>query len=163
MPIFSDTIVRGVELIEMAKPDSEYLNDGKRLVLKQKYIITSFDSALYYLPPMEVEVGGEVYQSNPLALKVYSFPVDTLHPDQFFGPKDVLTPRFVWSDWYLVIACIVLFFSEDGTVDGKSNYETFSGVITVNATDLLPQDSFGCVGIKDYISRDETLIAASGI
>lgn len=110
MPVYSDTLVSGVELIEIAQPDSEYLNDGKRLVLKQKYIITSFDSALYYLPPMEVEVGGEVYQSNPLALKVYSFPVDTLHPDQFFGPKDVLTPRFVWSDWYLVIACIVLFF-----------------------------------------------------
>ena len=110
MPVYSDTLVRGVELIEIAKPDSEYLNDGKRLVLKQKYIITSFDSALYYLPPMEVEVEGEVYQSNPLALKVYSFPVDTLHPDQFFGPKDVLTPPFVWSDWYMVIACIVLFF-----------------------------------------------------
>ena len=110
MPVYSDTLVRGVELIEIAKPDSEYLNDGKRLVLKQKYIITSFDSALYYLPPMKVEVEGEVYQSNPLALKVYSFPVDTLHPDQFFGPKDVLTPRFVWSDWYMVIACFILLF-----------------------------------------------------
>ena len=52
MPIFSDTLVRGVELIEMAKPDSEYLNDGKRLVLKQKYIITSF-------------IGAEEVQSNP--------------------------------------------------------------------------------------------------
>jgi len=110
LPIYSDTLVRGVELIEIAKPDSEYLNDGKRLVLKQKYIITSFDSALYYLPPMEVQVGDETYKSNPLALKVYSFPVDTLHPEQFFGPKDVLKPEFVWSDWYMAIICIVCFF-----------------------------------------------------
>ena len=110
LPMFSDTLISGVELIETAKPDSEFLNDGKRIVLKQKYIITSFDSALYYLPPMEVKVEGETYKSNPLALKVYSFPVDTLHPDQFFGPKDVLKPDFVWSDWYLAIACIVFFF-----------------------------------------------------
>lgn len=109
MPLFSDTLVTGVELIEALKPDSEFLNEGKRLVIKQKYIITSFDSALYYLPPMEVKVEDDTYKSNPLALKVYSFPVDTLHPDQFFGPKDILKPDFVWSDWYLAIACIVLF------------------------------------------------------
>jgi len=109
MPTIIDTLVNGVELIEAIKPDSEFLNDGKRLVIKQKYIVTSFDSALYYLPPMEVKVGDETYKSNPLALKVYSFPVDTLHPDQFYGPKDILKPEFVWSDWYLVIACMIFF------------------------------------------------------
>ena len=108
MPAYniSDTIVRGVEIVDVIKPDSEYLNDGKRLLIKQKYIITSFDSALYYLPPMEVQVDNKTYESNPIALKVYSFPVDTLHPDEFYGPKDVLKPDFVWSDWYAVIACI---------------------------------------------------------
>jgi len=109
MPVITDTLVKGVELIEAIKPDSELINDGKRLLIKQKYIVTSFDSALYYLPPMEVKVGDETYKSNPLALKVYSFPVDTLHPDQFFGPKDILKPDFVLSDWYLTIACIVFF------------------------------------------------------
>ena len=54
------------------------LNDGKRMLIKQEYTITSFDSALYYLPPFEVMVNGESYRSKALAVKVYSIPVDTL-------------------------------------------------------------------------------------
>ncbi len=34
-------------------------------------------------------VNGEPYRSKALAVKVYSIPVDTLHPEQFFGPKTV--------------------------------------------------------------------------
>lgn len=99
-PIFKDTIVRGVEVLDVAKPDTQYLNDRKRLLIKQQYTVTSFDSALYYLPPMEVKVDSQSYFSKSLALKVYSVPVDTLHPDQFFGPKSVMQPPFVWGDWY---------------------------------------------------------------
>lgn len=53
-PVYTDTIVKGVEIIDIAKPDTQYLNDRKRLLIKQEYTITSFDSALYYLPPMQV-------------------------------------------------------------------------------------------------------------
>lgn len=106
-PLFQDTIVRGVEVLEVSKPDTQYLNGNKRLLIKEKYTITSFDSALYYIPPMEVMVDNKPYLSKALALKVYSMPVDTLHPDQYFGPKSVMKPDFVWADWYLFIACIV--------------------------------------------------------
>ena len=78
------------------------------MLIKEVYTITSFDSALYYLPPMEVKVEDDIYKSNPLALKVMTMPVDTLHPEQFFGPKDVMKPNFMWSDWYGIIACVVL-------------------------------------------------------
>ncbi|MCR4765344.1 MAG: BatD family protein [Bacteroidaceae bacterium] len=108
MPTFPDTLVRGVEVLEVSKPDTQYINDNKRMLIKEVYTITSFDSALYYLPPMEVKVEDEVYKSNPLALKVFTMQVDTLHPDQFFGTKDVMKPEFMWSDWYGIIACIVL-------------------------------------------------------
>lgn len=52
----------------------------------------------------------------------------------------------------------------DGTVDGKSNYETFTGEITVNATNLDPQDSFGFADAaqeKTYGDGDFT-VAATG-
>ena len=89
-PAYTDTLVRGVEIIETVKPDTQFLN------------------ALYYLPPMPVTVDGKVYNSKALALKVYSMPVDTLHPDQFFGQKSVMKAPFAWEDWYGLIACSFL-------------------------------------------------------
>ena len=98
LPAFRDTMVRGVEVIDVAKPDTQFLNDGKRMLIQQQYTITSFDSALYYLPPLEVLVNNQSYKSKALALKVYSVPVDTLHPEQFFGPKSIRKVDFIWDD-----------------------------------------------------------------
>ena len=109
-PSYKDTLVRGVEIVDVAKPDTQYLNDRKRLLVTQEYTITSFDSALYYLPPLEVLVDSVPYRSKALALKVYSMPVNTLQPDQFFGPKSIMQPPFKWEDWYVVISLAVLFF-----------------------------------------------------
>lgn len=108
-PLYTDTLVTGVEIVDIAKPDTQLLNDGRRSLITQEYTVTSFDSALYYLPPMEVLVNNQPYRSKALALKVYSMPVDTLHPDQFFGPKPVMNAPFAWEDWYGSITCGVLF------------------------------------------------------
>ena len=75
MPVVLDTLVRGVEVLNIAKPDTQMLNEGKRMLIQQEYTITSFDSALYYLPPFEVLVNDQAYRSKALALKVYSIPV----------------------------------------------------------------------------------------
>ncbi len=108
LPLFTDTIVKGVELIDVAKPDTQYLNDRQRLLITQEYTVTSFDSALYYLPPFEVLVDGKPYSSKALALKVYSVPVDTLHPEQFFGQKGTMEPPFAWEDWAAIIWLSIL-------------------------------------------------------
>lgn len=107
-PVYTDTIVKGVEVIETAKPDTQFLNDRQRMLITQEYTVTSFDSALYYLPPMPVTVDGEIYKSKALALKVYSIPVDTLHPEHFFGQKEIMKAPFVWEDWYGLIGCSFL-------------------------------------------------------
>lgn len=88
LPALRDTIVRGVEILDIAKPDTQMLNDGRRMLIKQEYTITSFDSALYYLPPLEILVNNQAYRSKALALKVYSIPVDTLHPEQFLRTEN---------------------------------------------------------------------------
>lgn len=98
MPVLKDTIVRGVEVLDIAQPDTQFLNNGKRMLIKQEYTITSFDSALYYLPPFEVLVNDQAYHSKALALKVYSVPVDTLNPEQFFGPKSIRDVSIQWED-----------------------------------------------------------------
>ena len=98
LPVMADTLVAGVEVLEIAKPDTQLLNDDKRWVISQEYTLTSFDSALYYLPPLEVLVNDKKYHSESLALKVYSFPVDTANVDQFFGPKSIREVPITWED-----------------------------------------------------------------
>lgn len=109
LPRFNnDTIVTGVKVVDVAKPDTQMLNDNKRWLITQEYTVTSFDSALYYLPPLEVLVDNKAYRSKALALKVYSIPVDTLHPDQFFGPKDIREVPLTWSDIAPLVYSVLL-------------------------------------------------------
>ncbi len=107
-PHFTDSLIKGIEVLEVAKRDTQYLNNNQRLLITQKYIITSFDSALYYIPPFSIMVGKQVYKSKSLALKVYSPKVDLTHPDQFFPQKGVMNPPFMWSDWAGVIFLSIL-------------------------------------------------------
>ena len=101
-PVFkpSEMITPGVEVLEQSDADTSKLDNDMIKVSKQ-YTPTSFDEKLYYLPPVKVKVNGKEYASKNLALKVLTVPVDTLHPNQFFPPKDVQTNPFLWSEWSL--------------------------------------------------------------
>jgi hypothetical protein len=90
LPMFkpSEYITPGVEVLEMSDADTMQLDNGM-IKVSRVYTLTSFDEQLYYLPPMKVKVGGKDYLSKSLALKVLTVPVDTLHPENFFPPKDV--------------------------------------------------------------------------
>ena len=90
-------IVPGVEVLSDAKADTSDV-DGMMRVSKT-FTITSFDEKLYAIPGMKVQVDGKSYSSNQLALKVLTCDVDTLHPEQFFPPKDVQDNPFLWAEW----------------------------------------------------------------
>jgi hypothetical protein len=109
MPAWPDTLVRGIEVLEAAKTDTAYLNNKERVHLTQRYVITSFDSALYYIPAIEVLVDGKAYSSSgSLALKVESVPVDVDKPDEFFGPKDIMRVPLTWADWRGILFAFLL-------------------------------------------------------
>lgn len=100
----SAQIVPGIEVVAVGKIDTLAADNG--LKLKREYILTSFDSANYQIPPFEVEVSGKRYQSaKPMNLKVVSVPVDTTHLQKFFSEKDVVDADFEWSPlfWALVL------------------------------------------------------------
>lgn len=93
-----DTLMAGVEVLEASGVDTVLLNEGKRMQLGRTYTITSFDSALYYIPGMEVLVDGRKYRSqDPIGLKVNTVPVDTVHIDRIRGPHAVVEEPFTWS------------------------------------------------------------------
>ncbi len=96
-------LVPNVEVVGTMPADTTLLNEGQRIQLTQKYIVTAWDSALYYLPPLEVMVDGRKYPTKSLALKVYTVDVDTVHVDRYFGPKVEMEPLFAWEDWRLLV------------------------------------------------------------
>ena len=91
-------ITNGIEFIESTDADTFAL-DNNMMQVHKVYTITSFDEKLYYIPPMKVKVDGKEYESKSLALKVMTVPVDTLHPENFFPPKDVQNNPFLWKEW----------------------------------------------------------------
>lgn len=97
-----DTLVSGVEIVGIEKADTLLLNEGTRHLVSQRYVITSFDSALYYLPPFVVVVDGKKYESQSLALRILSIPVDTVHVERFYGPKEIMDVPFAWRDWSFI-------------------------------------------------------------
>ena len=83
LPFLRDTLVKGVEILDIAKPDTQMLNDGKRMLIKQEYTITSI-------------------------------PVDTLHPEQFFGPKTVREVPITWDDVSAIVWLTLLMLALGG-------------------------------------------------
>lgn len=101
----NDTLTAGVEVLSCGAVDTVFLNDGQRQKLTRRYLITSFDSALYTLPCMEVIVDGKPYKSRTrLGLKVGTVPVDTVHVDQYAPPFTVAETPFVWQNQLLLIS-----------------------------------------------------------
>lgn len=95
-------LIPGVEIVEILPQDTQRLDDDF-IKVSAHYVLTSFDDTLYYLPPMKVKVDNKEYESKNLALKVLTIDVDTLHPNQFFPPKDVQDNPFNWSEWSSLI------------------------------------------------------------
>lgn len=91
------SLVPGVEVLSWCG-DTADVDDGQQKIT-HIFTITSFDEALYSIPPMKVKVDGREYAGGKLALKVITMDVDTLHPNQFFPPKDVQDNPFSWSEW----------------------------------------------------------------
>ena len=91
-------ITPGVEVLDRQELEQQPQDNGF-VSRSMVYTMTSFDDTLYYIPPMTVKIDGKPYKSKSLALKVLTIEVDTLHAEQFFGPKDVQDNPFQWSDW----------------------------------------------------------------
>ena len=91
-------LVEGVEVIRQSKIDTVAVNDNKRVELNCQYTITAFDSALFTIPPFEVEVDGKKFQSSSsLGLKVNYIPVDTTKVEEFAPPHGIVPEIFVWK------------------------------------------------------------------
>lgn len=110
-------LVPGVEVLEAQNIDTTVLNNGQRWELKREYIVTSFDSAAYIIPPFQVKVNDSIFQSrNELGLRVNTLDItddDLANPRPLMAPVDAIfewSPRLVSLCLVPIIALCLIFF-----------------------------------------------------
>ncbi len=106
----NDTIIKDVEIVERGQVDTTKTNN--RLVLTQLYRVTSFDSGLHYIPPIEFEVieaeSKSIAKSNALSLMVVN-PFKEVNPQNGITPiKEPLKAPFKFSEIYDTLLYILL-------------------------------------------------------
>lgn len=89
-PLFPDTIVKDVEIIERSKVDTTFVSD-KIMRLSQEFTITSFDSGYHVIPAIPFPFRGnnisDTIESRPVILMVYTFQIDSVQ-----GIADIKPP-----------------------------------------------------------------------
>jgi hypothetical protein len=103
-----DTLIKGIEIMARGSLDTLEINKNQ-IRLRTDYLITSFDSGLYYIPPVKILAGTDAVESNDLALKVVTYSVDTTKI-RIFDIKGIQKPPFVLSDYILYILLFFLIY-----------------------------------------------------
>ena len=79
-PVFSDSIVSGIEIIKQTPQDTTSLKNGL-IKVNKNFLITSFDGGVYKLKPFEFQVHSDNYmnviRTDTMALGVRTFEIDT--------------------------------------------------------------------------------------
>jgi hypothetical protein len=90
-PNVPDTLVEYIEVLERSKIDTFELDDESFQKQIQSFLITSFDSGSYRIPPFwfKIDLDGRLdsIPSNGVTLNVYSMAIDTTR-----GPTDIKYP-----------------------------------------------------------------------
>lgn len=110
----SDTLCKYVEVVDRLKADTTDLGNN-RIQIKRDWILQSFDSGLYVLPPLQYVVGDDTFKSSSLSLKVMPVNVDTLtNVHDYKSVESVpfhlidFLPDFLVDYWWLFVLFIVI-------------------------------------------------------
>jgi hypothetical protein len=93
LPLFRDSIIKNIEILKGPFTDTTLLKDG-RISIRQKYLITSFDTGFYQVPPVFAELktgtGVKRYYSDYSALRVMRAQIAP--PDTAMKIFDIVKP-----------------------------------------------------------------------
>ncbi len=118
-PVYENEIVKGLEVLTMLPSDT--LIENEVATMNFRYLVTSFDSTLYYVEHMPVFDGTDTIYSNSIGLKVispvlkdstvaYLEKLNTGQTDsidfnqlQLYDIKPIQKPKFVWADYIWIL------------------------------------------------------------
>ena len=116
-PKQSDTIieiVRGVEFTKIVRNDTSKV--GNNIQINRDYLIQSFDSGLYTIPPFKYVIGVDTFKSKPLTLKVLPVAIDSIYTSihDYADLENVeskwfdILPNWVIDYWGLILIIFVI-------------------------------------------------------
>lgn len=106
-PLFSDTIVGNIEIVEQAKMDTVSVSDDN-IQVNARYTVTSFEDSLVYIREFPFVSDGDTSWSNSLSIRVIQpFVIDTAS-NTLADIKPVYKPPFNWKRFFVRALLIVL-------------------------------------------------------
>lgn len=108
VPILSDTITKGIEIVDIVKADTISLSDN-RIQVNYDYLITSFDSGFYFIPSYTYAAAGDTLQTAPLGLSVTTVTVNP-ETDDVKAIKPIMDAPFYWSELFTWVGYFLLAF-----------------------------------------------------
>ncbi len=98
-PVLTDSLVSKVEIISASKTDTNIIGNG-RLKLIKRYLITSFDSGVYQVPPLKFafQIGSnhDSLSTMPLVLVVNTLPIKD--SKKIFDIKQLIKVPFTFDE-----------------------------------------------------------------
>lgn len=109
-PEIGDTLVTQVEVVSRSPIDTTFTDDLGQRILKQEFVLTSFDSGYFAIPPRAAVVNGDTLLSNPFLLAVQTVKVDTAQGiHDIRGLEETPFPLLEWlrENWYWFAGALV--------------------------------------------------------
>jgi hypothetical protein len=111
IPVFKDSLIKNIEILKGPLTDTSFTKDG-RINIKQEYLVTSFDSGFYQVPPvyaeMKDESGIKRFYSDYAQLEVMR--VNITPPDTTAKIFDIIRPYKAPLTVGELLPWIMLFF-----------------------------------------------------
>ncbi len=106
-PVFSDTIVGNIEIVQQAKMDTVSVSDDD-IQVNARYTVTSFEDSLVYIKEFPFVSSGDTSWSNSLSIRVIQpFVIDTAS-NALADIKPVYKPPFNWKRFFIRALLILL-------------------------------------------------------
>lgn len=116
MPVFADTVIRNLEVVEAYKIDTAVADGITRII--QKYLVTCFDSGWYAVPQLPFAVTQpdgftDTIYSAPVYFGVMTMPLDTANPNSICNIKPMQDAPFIMKELvpyvkYFLLALLIL-------------------------------------------------------
>ncbi len=106
-PVFGaeDTLTANVEIISISKADTSKA-ENDRILIRQDYLITSFDSGSYVIPPFKFQLIDRNFQTNSLTLNVNNVQVN--RDEDIKEIKPIYRLPFDWLFLFSIIGLVLL-------------------------------------------------------